>query len=441
MRDRDSKGLSNKYWQDMEALLDKELPVKRSKRRLPFIFLWGIAGTFLVIFSIFFLRKGEANEENPLLLTPKTEQTEKRIKIANVKNEGQSNVKDLVSNTFHDETYRQKESINTRRKHGLKTDGTSIENRVDVALKSKIQNNDIINATSVNQSLNFGENLILSTDSEAKEIRQEFVVGPVESIMPNMFTINHSNLNPKPINLVSNERLAKFGLEASAVTHNLQTVGQYKIGVFSQFPILSGLYGVASVQYSQFNKNLAFTQKILSNETIDRSILENIFTTPQSGSTANNSAQSLQELDLVSDVTNKLHYAKLQLGIGYKLHQKWSVESSVHYYRLISAKYKTNPMLNESLTTLGFMPLDQNTLDTKEGVHKKSLFAFGFDVQYTINHHFTIGIEGNWWPTFNTQSQDVSRSSTSLDANGKFLSTINNQHTSLSTGLKIRYIW
>jgi hypothetical protein len=459
MKDKKSTELADKYWKEMKSVLDKEMPISKRRKNIPWFLLLGSVASFVIWISLIIIQPNslhhKANDElqyepDKASVNQMTSSTDKNVSITIPKKNLSLVSNNGIHKNFNSKNYT---TMISKTSHGIVytdldlNNSNLITNRPTELEPTQHFNNSVPNNATIN-----------SSDSPSL-----IDIKPLDPINPNTIEVkaeNHNNLeiqlldisnmgiltfnrikpNLSPKITTHQDKGFKLGLGVAAISHDFKAFGQFKGGFVGQFTVKRNFNISGGIQYAYFSRNAAFSQKVLDAKSLDNSILDNIYSNTASGATHTNNTEQLQELDIISKVTNKLHYINFSIGTGWNISNHLALEGQFSYYRLVSAEYKVNEQLNESLVGNGFIGFEQSQLDTKEPIHRQNLYALSLGAHYKITDKLFLGLHGIIWPGTTVKVNESLRNLTA-DQFEKYITNQNNQKVALSSEIGLRYMW
>ncbi len=459
MKDKKSNELADKYWKEMKSVLDKEMPVSKRRKSIPWFLLLGSVASFVIFISLISIQPNSLQhkayneiqyEPDKVSVNQKSSSTDKSVstiipkkKLSLVSSKGihknfrSKNYSTMPSKTSNEIFYT---DLN------LNNMSLIVNRAIELETIQHFNNSDSSNTTIKSSVLpylldNKPLHPINSNTLEVKaENHDDLEIQLLDKTELGTLSFNSikPTLSPKIIH--HQDKFFKLGLGISAISHDFKAFGQFKGGFVGQATFKRNFYISGGIQYAYFSRNAAFSQKELDAKSLDNSILDNIYSNTASGATHTNNTEQLQELDIISKVTNKLHYVNFSIGAGWNISNKLSLEGQFSYYGLVSAEYKVNEQLNESLASNGLIGFEQSQLDTKEPIHRQTMYALSLGAHYKITDRLSLGLHGIMWPGTTVKVNESVRNLTA-DQFEKYITNQNNQKVALSSEIGLRYIW
>lgn len=363
--DKDNIHIDNEFtdhsWREMSKLLDQEMPVKKRKKRL--IWIWFLGLGLLGLIGLAYLQPDNRPNLKSLpipAITKKvaTNSDDKKVthqssilnqsikKVSNQLITTKSSDNTSVINTIKNPTKRFPTAANTP---------TAVDVGVSVLAK-----NGFVEIKAIPKSENVASNAPSINQSIPEKLKLQFI--PIASLSPALLAINKKEVNI-PIFPIKNSLKWRFGVYASVLSPKL---GSFKSGlhaniIFNHKWTLHFGLGYAkriSTTTSTSNNDQGFANSIP-----DMEETEDMSTTAGTGF-GNDPAPSINppEIDLMGNQGisfSNFHYFEIPLLVNYRIRSKFALEfggslSYLHGYRYQyneASFFSNNPNLNSAFDT------------------------------------------------------------------------------------------
>ncbi len=344
--DKDNVHIDNEFtdhsWNEMSKLLDREMPVKKRKKRLIWIWFLGIGLLALIGLTTYFQQdtpsilkslpipviknKVASNAENKKVThqSAKSSKSTKKVSKSPVTTKSSDNIS--VISTIKNPTKNSPTAAN-------------VSTAVGVGVSPSIKNDLATNNASITSNNLTTNKSVLSPSFQKKEITDFF---SINSLTPSLLSIK-SQETIIPVLPVKNRLKWRFGVYASVLSPKL---GSFRSGLHAnlifnpkwRFHFGMGYAKRISSTTSTTNNNQEFASPIA-----DMEEMEDMSTTAGTGAgpVPSSTNPNPNEIDLIDNQGirfSNFHYFELPFMVQYRIQSKFSVElggslSYLHGYR------------------------------------------------------------------------------------------------------------
>lgn len=385
MDDNKKESLMNDNWSKMSAILDREMPVKKNKKRF-LIFWWTAAASLVLIFLIpglhlvFEERSVIAGTKQTLSDEKQTASTFKETKQKVQLNLNKEvKLKGLNTNPVLPVS-RLNVQHNTTNKSNKSTQMKSqskIGHEMIPVMAQNISESSIYDISTVEPILKTNDQS--GNDDNSKNSSEEI------DYLPLKHTLLHGDQIIGPFIVDVNRPINKwsFGVEANLLTHDYKRAMSTGIGFLADYSLSHKWRLTTSATWKRYHYSSPYYSKndvfISSLKSMDEFSTTNTASVNLKESEAN----ALRYL-LISTITQYVDYAEVSMGTSYSIHKNLNLSGSFLLGINIGAKYAQSTEADQLLTNYNADKLTGTIIAKTNAFHSQYLYKFNVGVDYRI---------------------------------------------------------
>ena len=384
MDDNRINELMNLNWKKMSVILDTELPVKRNKRRLMWLFIFFLIpfmaglGTYIFTQSEKYSQPKDMHDKN----IPITQITENEPIAIDNKSVNSLN---LSRNTSYNFT-----------------------NRIISENKNANGNNEIRYSKAASISPEYTKNLSFESFGIDNQHEKENTSSNVEEnkrlILNTVYLNKDIKLISNSNNIISPDRIfpqvkhtfaLQFGLTGSALFNRLRSPSAYSGGIFVQIPVTGKLFFETNLNYLKYNQYQIFqhngnVSEYNSSGTSASAPLPSKFVyINYPGALTNNELDGLNESLLYSSISS-VSYCKADINLGYHISRKVSIISGIGIQRHLKSGYEINEQNQALYKAINKVGLSPELLKSGDELMRKWITTASLALDYKLTSNLGL---------------------------------------------------